>query len=158
MSYSSFSYLSVDIDGGTSGGTGRGTSASAGASDAPITISPCQSLTLSTTVENQGPYDGDEVVQVYLSIDNSTATVPVALRQLVHFKRANIAVGSQQKLSFVLSPEDNSVMRDPDFERVVEAGKRSVWIGGSSSEEATPGGVRVTYEVVGETTALSKCK
>jgi hypothetical protein len=123
-----------------------------------ITIKPCQSLTISTIITNHGPYDGDEVAQLYLSIDASSASVPVAIRQLVNFHRASVETGSQEKVSFVLSPEDNAVMRDPDFKLVVEPGRRTVWIGGSSLKAATPGGVEVVFEVVGETTLLSHCE
>ena len=118
-------------------------------------IAPCDGLEVSVVVHNTGGYTGDEVVQLYLSIRNST--VIVANSQLVAFQRVAISRGGSQRVTFRLSADDNAVMRDGDFKQVIEPGVRQLWVGGSSSAAMSPGAV-VSFLVTGKPTLLSACK
>lgn len=95
--------------------------------------------------------DGDEVVQLYLQIHDATVVVPHT--QLVAFKRIRVAAGQTVDVSFTIDAAGQSVMRDPDFEDVVEPGARGVWIGGSSSPSFSPG-VSFDYSVTGTAAVL----
>jgi beta-glucosidase len=60
-------------------------------------------IKLSVDVENVGDRDGDEVVQLYISYPDSKVSRPI--KQLVDFKRINIAAKSRNTVSFTI-PSD----------------------------------------------------
>eukprot|EP00928_Gymnodinium_smaydae_P081459 TRINITY_DN64981_c0_g1_i1.p1 TRINITY_DN64981_c0_g1~~TRINITY_DN64981_c0_g1_i1.p1 ORF type:complete len:792 (-),score=78.24 TRINITY_DN64981_c0_g1_i1:171-2546(-) len=134
LSFASFQYESVGI---------------------PATIDVCGSMDIAFQISNlAAQFDGDEVVQMYVSIRN--ASVPVPKRQLVAFQRTHIKAGRTWKGKFTIHPEDHAVMRAGDFKSIVEPGRRDVWIGGSSDPNFSPG-VSMSFEVVGKRKLLSDC-
>ncbi|XP_067675245.1 uncharacterized protein [Haliotis asinina] len=76
---------------------------------------------------NQGSFDGDEVVQVYISWSNATVTVPQL--QLVAFNRVFAPRGVQTQWNFTISAESMAVWTD-EKGWVVEPGVMSFWVGG----------------------------
>jgi beta-glucosidase len=68
-------------------------------------------------------------VQLYLRDDVASITRPV--RSLRGFARVTLAPGAAQDLRFTLDSEDFALLGD-NFERVVEAGTFTVFVGGSS--------------------------
>jgi beta-glucosidase len=90
-------------------------------------LAPGDSLTVSVEVENTGGRAGDEVVQVYLC--DVEASVPVPIRQLVAFKRLHLDAGERQTVSFVLTPDQFSLI-DQDGNRTIEAGRFLIAVGG----------------------------
>lgn len=109
-----------------------------------------ESVTVSVNVTNTSNRAGDEVVQVYLS--NSTASVPVAIRSLAGVKRISLKPGEKQTVSFILKPEQMSVI-DDNGKRVIEPGKFLVSVGGKqpgfsgSADVKTSGVVSETFVV-----------
>jgi beta-glucosidase len=91
------------------------------------TLAPGDSLTVTVEVVNTGPRAGDEVVQVYLC--DVEASVPVPIRQLAAFKRVHLEAGESQEQSFVLTPEQFSLI-DQDGKRTIEAGRFQIAVGG----------------------------
>ncbi|HEY2733091.1 MAG TPA: glycoside hydrolase family 3 N-terminal domain-containing protein [Polyangiales bacterium] len=92
-------------------------------------IGPTDSLTVRVTVHNTGSRAGTEVVQLYLRDDVATFTRPVeALRG---FARVELAPGASRELTFTLDQEDFALL-DADFQRVVEPGTFTVFVGGNS--------------------------
>ena len=115
---------------------------------------PCTEVQISVDVTNTGGADGDEVVQLYISIEN--ASVPTALRQLVSFQRIRIPAGKTHRALFSIGPAEHAVMRKGDYADVVEPGRRTVWVGASSDPLRSPG-VSSSYAVEGDVTRVAEC-
>ncbi|MFD1316370.1 glycoside hydrolase family 3 C-terminal domain-containing protein [Namhaeicola litoreus] len=62
-----------------------------------------ENIQVSVEVTNTGNFDGDEVVQLYVSLTD--APFPVAIRSLQGFKRIHLKKGESQKVEFILSPD-----------------------------------------------------
>jgi beta-glucosidase len=84
-------------------------------------------LTVSVEVVNTGDRAGDEVVQVYLR--DVETSVPAPILQLVGFKRVHLAPGERQELSFVVAPEQFSLI-DAQGKRAIEPGRFQIAVGG----------------------------
>jgi beta-glucosidase len=80
-------------------------------------------------VKNTGERAGTEVVQLYLRDDAATFTRPV--RELRGFRRVTLAPGAAEDVQFTLDQEDFALL-GPSFERIVEPGTFTVFVGGSS--------------------------
>lgn len=94
------------------------------------TISMDGSLEVSVVVSNTGEYEGEEVVQLYVSDIVASVTRPV--RELKGFQKVRIPVGGSQKVSFTLNAEDLKFY-DFDMEYVAEPGEFAVFVGGNSN-------------------------
>lgn len=90
-----------------------------------------KNITVSVEVKNISATDGDEVVQVYISDNESEYPVPV--KSLKAFKRIHLKAGRKQRVKFRLKPEDFGLY-DDDMKRIIEPGDFTVMVGGSSSE------------------------
>lgn len=81
------------------------------------------------SVTNTGKREGDEVVQLYLRDDVASVAQPV--RRLRGFQRVHLQAGEARTLRFVLRPRDLAML-DASMRLVVEPGRFSVFVGGSS--------------------------
>jgi beta-glucosidase len=104
-------------------------------------LGPTDTLTVQCSVQNTGTRSGTEVVQLYLRDEVASITRPV--RALRGFTRVSLAPGASQDVTFTLDQEDFALL-DEDFERVVEPGRFSVFVGGSSASENRAG-----FEITG---------
>jgi beta-glucosidase len=95
-------------------------------------LGPTDTLTVQCSVQNTGARAGTEVVQLYLRDEVATITRPV--RALRGFARISLAAGASQDVTFTLDQDDFALL-DDNFERVVEPGRFSVFVGGSSATE-----------------------
>jgi beta-glucosidase len=86
-------------------------------------------IVLSLTVTNKGPYDGVDVVQVYVSDLVTSATW--AVQELKAFERVALANGESRKLRIVLKAADCSIV-NASAVRVVEPGDFELRIGQAS--------------------------
>ncbi|QZP22383.1 beta-glucosidase BglX [Pseudomonas sp. DR208] len=91
-----------------------------------------QPLTVTTSVTNNGPRAGDEIVQLYLRDDVASVTRPV--RQLRGFRKVHLAAGQTREVVFTLDENDFAVL-DADFEPRVEAGTFTLFVGGDSTTD-----------------------
>ena len=66
-------------------------------------ISASESLKASVTVTNRGPYDGDEVVQLYIRDEYGSVTRPV--KELKAFRRISLKNGESTNVEFDITPE-----------------------------------------------------
>ena len=82
-------------------------------------------------MKNTGSRAGDEVVQLY--IRDLLATVARPVIQLAGFTRISLAPGEEKEVSFVLGPDQLSLV-DRDLKRVVEPGQFRVMVGASSKD------------------------
>jgi beta-glucosidase len=98
------------------------------------TIRPDGSVTVSAEVRNTGSRLGDEVVQLYLRDEVSSATRPV--KELKGFRRVTLKPGESQTVSFQLTPRELQFW-NADMQRVVEPGKFAIMVGPNSMDLKT---------------------
>jgi beta-glucosidase len=97
----------------------------------PATVPPGASATVTCTVKNVGPREGDEVVQMYLHDDVASVARPVT--SLEGFARVSLRPGESRDVSFRLGPDQLSML-DKDLRPVIEPGTFRVTIGASSQD------------------------
>jgi beta-glucosidase len=92
-------------------------------------------IKLTIEVTNTGKMDGEEVVQVYVSDEESS--VPVPIRSLAGFKKVFLKAGETKKVEITLNPERFSVI-DKAYNRVIEPGKFVISVGGKQPGVTIP--------------------
>ncbi|MDR0538697.1 MAG: glycoside hydrolase family 3 C-terminal domain-containing protein [Tannerellaceae bacterium] len=100
--------------------------------DAPQKIVAGDSLRITVEVKNTGNRDGDEVVQLYVSLPESKLNVP--LRSLQGFDRIHLKAGEKRRLLFTLSPEQMAGRDTFDYSKVIP-GKALISIGGKQPDK-----------------------
>ena len=88
-------------------------------------------VSVSVDITNTGSRKGDEVVQLY--INDEVSSVTVYEQQLRGFERVTLAPGEKKTVSFVLHPDDLSLL-DKNMVWRVEPGKFQVMVGASSTD------------------------
>lgn len=86
-------------------------------------------IKVEVAVTNIGEMDGDEVVQLYIRDNVSSATRPV--KELKGYKRINLKVGETKNVVFEITPE-SLAFYDIDMNYVVEPGTFKIMTGSSS--------------------------
>jgi len=94
-------------------------------------IKKTDKLNVQVTVTNTSNRDGEEVVQLY--IRDYAASVIRPVKELKGFQKILLKPGEQQKVNFVLTAKELSFF-DAAGSRVLEPGKFSVFVGGSSKD------------------------
>ena len=84
---------------------------------------------MTVKVRNSGDIAADEVVQVYLSVQDADFDVPNST--LAGFRRVQLAAGESQFVTFAITPEQRRVFDREGVSRLV-AGRHTVRIGGVS--------------------------
>jgi len=107
LSYTSFSYSNLKIS--------------------KKEISANESVKIQVDVENTGKFDGDEVIQLYVSNPESKITAPI--RSLQGFARINLKAGEKKTVEFTLKPEQFAVV-DEEGRFMVTPGKVEISVGG----------------------------
>ncbi len=106
-----------------------------------------QPLTVEADVRNTAGISGDEVAELYLEYPQSSSAAPRALKG---FERVHLAPGETRHVVFRLDPRDVSQVTEAGEHRI-EAGKYSVFVGGSQPAEGVPG-VEARFQITGNTT------
>ena len=101
------------------------------AENMPDAIKAGSAAEVSVTVSNTGKYDGDEVVQLYVSLPADKYRVPV--RSLQGFKRIRLKAGESQKVSFSLKPEQMQTL-DENNKPVIPEGDMLISVGGKQPD------------------------
>lgn len=86
-------------------------------------------LTASVEVTNTGKVAGDEIVQLYITDQISSATRPV--KEMKDFARISLKPGETRTVEFKITP-DKLAFHDSQMNYLVEAGKFTVHVGSSS--------------------------
>ena len=94
-------------------------------------ISATDSAVVSFTLKNDGPFNGDEVVQLYIHDELASVVRPVM--ELKGFQRIYLKAGESKQISFTITPAMLS-MFNKEMNRVVEPGDFRIMIGGSSKD------------------------
>ena len=89
-------------------------------------ITADENVEISVDVQNIGPRDSDEVVQLYISHPDIDAVVPQV--QLCGFKRAHLIAGETKTIKFILTPEQMSIV-DSNGNSVLQPGKKRIIVG-----------------------------
>ena len=103
-------------------------------------IGVSESLKASVTVTNNGPYDGDDVVQLYIRDEYGSVTRPV--KELKRFTRVTLKPGEKKSVSFEL-PVSELAFWNIDMAKVVEPGDFGLWVATDSQS-----GEEVFFKVV----------
>lgn len=112
LSYTSFHYSSLSI--------------------LPQTISLHGTTKVSFTITNNGTRSGDEVVQLYVRDKVSSVTTPVM--QLQAFSRINLNPNESHLIEFNLNAQDSLWLIDRKYQKIVEPGNFTIFIGASSND------------------------
>lgn len=112
LSYTQFEYTRLSID--------------------RTTMQATDTARLLVNVTNVGERDGDEVVQLYIRDDYSSATRP--LKELKDFKRIHLKKGETQTVSFDITPEMLSYY-NARMQYGVEKGTFTIMVGSSSQDD-----------------------
>jgi beta-glucosidase len=97
------------------------------------TLSQGQQVTVSVDVTNSGTRAGDEVVQLYVSYPTTTG-VPRPSKQLLGFKRINLAPGAKQTVSLPLSYSQLGYWDATSKAFKVQPGTVHIMVGSSSAD------------------------
>lgn len=100
--------------------------------EAPEIAKIGENVKLSVNVTNTGTRDGEEVVQLYVSLPDSE--LRKSIRSLQGFKRVFLKVGETQIVDFELKPSQIAG-RDTDNIAIVKEGKVLVSVGGKQPDE-----------------------
>ena len=89
-------------------------------------------ITLETTISNKGKYKGKEVVQCYISVENSEVERPI--KELKVFQKIELSPGESKKINFNLSERDLAFWDETTETWLVEPAEYKILIGSSSSD------------------------
>lgn len=92
---------------------------------------PGETLTATVTVTNNGNYDGEEVVQLY--IRDITGSVVRPVKELKGFKKLKINKGESKQVQFTLTANDLRFYNDK-LQYIYEPGDFKLFIGGNSRD------------------------
>ncbi|MFD2516472.1 beta-glucosidase BglX [Salinimicrobium flavum] len=98
------------------------------------TLKAGEEITLTATVKNTGNYNGDEVVQLYISDKVRSITPP--LKELKGFEKIRLQKGESREVSFTITADDLKFYNS-QLEYVFEPGEFEFFIGGSSDHKMT---------------------
>ena len=118
---------------------------------APAEIKAGETLELTVNVKNASNVDGDEIVQLYVSLLDSKFPVPI--RSLQGFSRIHLKAGETKPVRFSITPDKMAAFDDNSVAQV-RAGRVVVSIGGKQPDSASIENKKVaskTIQVTGDT-------
>ena len=98
----------------------------------PSSVEAGENIPLTVTVTNTGDKDGDEVVQLYVSLPDSKLKKPI--RSLQGFKRIHLKAGETRTVEFVLQPHQFAARNEENIP-MVEAGRVMISVGGKQPDD-----------------------
>ena len=138
MSYTQFEYSDLQVEQFEAIDSNRPTSAR---NDMASTYDMADTLCRVTcTVKNIGPYDGDEVAQLY--VRDEVASIAPASKLLKGFQRMPINKGETKQVTFYLTERDLAVYSQEKGWHV-EPGEFTIMVGGSSENCALSATIEV---------------
>ncbi|HEY5882208.1 MAG TPA: beta-glucosidase BglX, partial [Nakamurella sp.] len=93
-------------------------------------IRPGETVTVSVTVTNVGPRDGDEVAQLYIHQRHGSASRPV--RELKGFRRLSLSAGESRTVRFEVGPDELRYWNAATKDWVLDATTIDVYVGGDA--------------------------
>lgn len=123
LSYTTFSYTKLNM---------------------PINVKKGKSIVVSTIVSNTGKFDGDEVVQLYLSYPDVKGKAPV--RTLKGFQRIHLKKGESKIVRFVVNSEQLMLVNE-NGQAYQPTGKLMISVGGGQPGIQQTAFVQTTVQV-----------
>ncbi len=118
----------------------------------PAAATAATPIHASVVVTNTGARTGDEIVQLYLSVDfaspDARKIVPLPVKQLRGFQRITLVPGQSTTVTFALGPEELTFWSVSDGSFRVEAGAYTVQVGGSSDNLPLSATLELTSSVL----------
>ncbi|MEH6704115.1 MAG: glycoside hydrolase family 3 C-terminal domain-containing protein [Galbibacter orientalis] len=112
----------------------------------PLEIKINEPIKVSVQVANEGDFDGDEVVQLYVRDEEGSTPRPIC--ELVGFKRIHLKKGAKQKVEFTIQPRELAMINKDD-KFVIEPGWFSISVGGSQPNFTENKHINSTNTVIG---------
>lgn len=97
-------------------------------------VTPDDKITITVDVTNTGDYDGDEVVQIYMTTPDSPASLQRPIKRLKGFQRVTIPVGQTRTVAIDIDCNDLWFW-DMDADRITYDNGKYVFEVGSSSKD-----------------------
>ncbi len=97
-------------------------------------ITPSDVITVQVDVKNIGQYDGDEVVQIYMTTPESPASLERPIKRLKGFKRVTIPMGQTRTVSIDIDCSDLWFWDMESDRMTYDSGKYVFEIGSSSKD------------------------
>ncbi len=94
----------------------------------PVEYPKGRDLEITVTLKNSGPYDGEEVAQLYLSFPGYSGKAPI--KALKGFQRVFLKSGESKEIKFHLSPEQMSLVNPETGQLFQPDGKLGISVGG----------------------------
>lgn len=91
-----------------------------------------ETVKVSVDITNVGEKDGEEIIQLYIRDDYSSATRPV--KELKDFRRIALKKGEAKTVTFEVTP-DKLAFYDVDMKYGIESGSFKIMVGFSSRDE-----------------------
>jgi len=113
--------------------------------NAPEEINANENIRISVDVKNSGKMDGDEVVQLYVSLPESKLKKPI--RSLQGFKRIHLKAGETKTVDFTLKPSQFAARTDENV-AIVEPGKVLLSIGGKQPDNQSIADKKVIQQII----------
>ncbi len=101
----------------------------------PSAVDGTRDVRVSAVITNTGKRAGSDVAQLYLGDPSATGEPP---RQLEGFQRVNLAPGASARVSFVITPQQESWWSDAANGWTQTAGSYQVYVGDSSALAGLP--------------------
>ncbi len=105
-------------------------------------IKATDKLNVSVTITNDGKYEGDEIVQLY--VNDKYSSVITYEKVLRGFERVHLLPGESKTISFALDPLKDFWFIDANDQRVVEPGEFEISIAASSKDTKLKKTISVT--------------
>ncbi|MDR2065025.1 MAG: glycoside hydrolase family 3 C-terminal domain-containing protein [Prevotellaceae bacterium] len=99
----------------------------------PQTIKAGDTVKITVEIKNTGKTDGDEVVQLYVSLPSGDSW-KIPIRSLQGFKRINLKAGESKNVEFLLAPSQ-MVARRINNEEIIASGTMHVFVGGKQPDK-----------------------
>lgn len=137
LSYTEFKYSDLEIAADRKDRSAASVESSCGSAEGsndpaePAAVSPDGCVLIRFDVENAGPMDGDEVVQLYFSDQHASCARPV--KELAGFSRIHLKAGEKKHITFRLNA-DQTAFLDRNMKWKVEKGTIQIEIGSSSED------------------------
>ena len=112
---------------------------------APVEIKTGDSVKMIVNVKNTGKVDGDEVVQLYVTLPDSKYPVPI--RSLQGFKRIHLIAGETKDVSFDITPAQMSAFDNNSVAQMQE-GHVIISVGGKQPDKASLENKKVVQQTI----------
>ena len=111
----------------------------------PTSVKSGENIPVSVEVTNSGKRDGEEVVQLYVSLPDSKLRKPI--RSLQGFRRIYLKAGETKTVDFLLKPHQFAARNEENIP-LVEAGKVLISVGGKQPDEKSIAAAKVIQKRV----------